>query len=271
MKVLVVGGGGREHAVVDALSRSPQVSKIYCAPGNAGIARQAECVPVKDTDVEGLLSLAREKEIDLTVVGPEAALVAGIVDRFREEGLRIFGPTKAAARIESSKEFAKDLMGRYGIPTAGYRAFDDYRKASEYVRSRPLPAVLKYDGLAAGKGVVIARTMEEADAALRDMLLDDKFGKGRVVVEDFLTGPEFSFMCFVSGRKVQTAKRAYWLPSRTLGRAPTASLRTCSLPVMTKRFRRISPVRCSRGMPSASSACPRPISPCSTQSAKRDA
>ena len=126
MKVLVVGGGGREHAVVDALSRSPQVSKIYCAPGNAGIARQAECVPVKDTDVEGLLSLAREKEIDLTVVGPEAALVAGIVDRFREEGLRIFGPTKAAARIESSKEFAKDLMGRYGIPTAGYRAFTDY-------------------------------------------------------------------------------------------------------------------------------------------------
>ena len=111
MKVLVVGGGGREHAVVDALSRSSQVSKIYCAPGNAGIARQAECVPVKDTDVEGLLSLAREKEIDLTVVGPEAALVAGIVDRFREEGLRIFGPTKAAARIESSKEFAKDLRG----------------------------------------------------------------------------------------------------------------------------------------------------------------
>ena len=215
MKVLVVGGGGREHAVVDALSRSSQVSKIYCAPGNAGIARQAECVPVKDTDVEGLLSLAREKEIDLTVVGPEAALVAGIVDRFREEGLRIVGPTKAAARIESSKEFAKDLMGRYGIPTAGYRAFDDYRKASEYVRSRPLPAVLKYDGLAAGKGVVIARTMEEADAALRDMLLDDKFGKGRVVVEDFLTGPEFSFMCFVSGRKVlpmvlaQDHKRAF--------------------------------------------------------------
>lgn len=215
MKVLVVGGGGREHAVVDALSRSPQVSKIYCAPGNAGIARQAECVPVKDTDVEGLLSLAREKEIDLTVVGPEAALVAGIVDRFREEGLRIFGPTKAAVRIESSKEFAKDLMGRYGIPTAGYRAFDDYRKASEYVHSRPLPAVLKYDGLAAGKGVVIARTMEEADAALRDMLLDDKFGKGRVVVEDFLTGPEFSFMCFVSGRKVlpmvlaQDHKRAF--------------------------------------------------------------
>lgn len=215
MKVLVVGGGGREHAVVDALSRSPQVSKIYCAPGNAGIARQAECVPVKDTDVDGLLFLAREKEIDLTVVGPEAALVAGIVDRFREEGLRIFGPTKAAARIESSKEFAKDLMGRYGIPTAGYRAFDDFRKASEYVRSRPLPAVLKYDGLAAGKGVVIARTMEEADAALRDMLLDDKFGKGRVVVEDFLTGPEFSFMCFVSGRKVlpmvlaQDHKRAF--------------------------------------------------------------
>ena len=170
MKVLVVGGGGREHAIVDALSRSPQVSKIYCAPGNAGIARQAECVPVKDTDVEGLLSLAREKEIDLTVVGPEAALVAGIVDRFREEGLRIFGPTKAAARIESSKEFAKDLMGRYGIPTAGYRAFDDYRKASEYVHSRPLPAVLKYDGLAAGKGVVIA----ENEIAVLAHQLEDK-------------------------------------------------------------------------------------------------
>ena len=215
MKVLVVGGGGREHAVVDALSRSPQVSKIYCAPGNAGIARQAECVPVKDTDVEGLLSLAREKEIDLTVVGPEAALVAGIVDRFRAAGLRIFGPTKAAARIESSKEFAKRLMAKYAIPTAGFRAFTDYAGALAYVQGRPLPAVLKYDGLAAGKGVVIARTMAEAEAALRDMLLDDKFGEGKVVVEDYLEGPEFSFMCFVSGHQVwpmvlaQDHKRAF--------------------------------------------------------------
>lgn len=214
-RVLVVGGGGREHAIVDALSRSPQVEKIYCAPGNAGIARQAECVPIKDTDVEGLLRFAREQSIDLTVVGPEAALVAGIVDRFREEGLRIFGPTRAAARIESSKEFAKNLMERYGIPTAGYRTFDDYEAALAYVRSRPLPAVLKYDGLAAGKGVVVAATMEEAEEALREMLLDDKFGHGRVVVEDYLTGPEFSFMCFVAGGKVspmvlaQDHKRAF--------------------------------------------------------------
>ena len=215
MKVLVIGGGGREHAIVDALSRSPQVEKIFCAPGNAGITAQAECVAIRETEVERLRDFAAQNGIGLTVVGPEVALAAGVVDVFKAAGLRAFGPTKAAARIESSKEFAKDLMAKYAIPTAGYRAFDDYRKASEYVRSRPLPAVLKYDGLAAGKGVVIARTMEEADAALRDMLLDDKFGKGRVVVEDFLTGPEFSFMCFVSGRKVlpmvlaQDHKRAF--------------------------------------------------------------
>lgn len=215
MKVLVIGGGGREHAIVDALSRSPQVEKIYCAPGNAGIARQAECVAIKDTEVERLRDFAREQGIGLTVVGPEAALAAGVVDAFRDAGLRIFGPTKAATRIESSKEFAKELMAKYGIPTAGYRAFADFDEAMAYVRRRPLPAVLKYDGLAAGKGVVIAETMEEAEAALRDMLLDDKFGEGRVVVEDYLTGPEFSFMCFVSGHRVypmvlaQDHKRAY--------------------------------------------------------------
>ena len=158
---------------------------------------------------------ARGEGIGLTVVGPEAALAAGIVDSFREAGLRIFGPTKAAARIESSKEFAKDLMARYGIPTAGYRAFTDYEAARAYVAARPFPAVLKYDGLAAGKGVVIAQTMEEADEALRQMLLDDKFGEGKVVVEDFLEGPEFSLLCFVSGRRVwpmglsQDHKRAY--------------------------------------------------------------
>lgn len=215
MKVLVIGGGGREHAIVDALSRSPQVEKIYCAPGNAGIARQAECVAIKDTEVERLRDFAREQGIGLTVVGPEAALAAGVVDAFRDAGLRIFGPTKAATRIESSKEFAKELMAKYGIPTAGYRAFADFDEAMAYVRRRPLPAVLKYDGLAAGKGVVIAETMEEAESALRDMLLDDKFGEGRVVVEDYLTGPEFSFMCFVSGHRVypmvlaQDHKRAY--------------------------------------------------------------
>ena len=215
MKVLVIGGGGREHAIVDALSRSPQVEKIYCAPGNAGIARQAECVAIRETEVERLRDFAAERGIGLTVVGPEVALAAGVVDCFRAAGLRIFGPTKAAARIESSKEFAKRLMAKYAIPTAGFRAFTDYAGALAYVQGRPLPAVLKYDGLAAGKGVVIARTMAEAEAALRDMLLDDKFGEGKVVVEDYLEGPEFSFMCFGSGHKVwpmalaQDHKRAY--------------------------------------------------------------
>ena len=215
MNVLVIGSGGREHAIVDALARSPQVEKIICAPGNAGIARQAECVPIRETEVERLRDLARERGVALTVVGPEAALAAGIVDCFKAAGLRIFGPTKAAARIESSKEFAKDLMARYGIPTAAYRSFTDYEAARDYVAARPFPAVLKYDGLAAGKGVVIAQTMEEAEHALRDMLLDDKFGEGKVVVEDFLTGPEFSLLCFVSGSRVwpmvlsQDHKRAF--------------------------------------------------------------
>ena len=215
MRVLVVGSGGREHAIVDALFRSPSVDKIYCAPGNAGIARQAECVAIKDTDVEGLKAFAIENAADLTVVGPEAALAVGVVDEFRKAGLPIFGHTKAAARIESSKEFAKELMAKYDIPTAGYKAFDNYDEAVAYVEARPLPAVLKYDGLAAGKGVVIAETMDEAREALRDMLLDDRFGKGRVGVEDFLTGPEFSLMCFVEGENVypmpvaQDHKRAF--------------------------------------------------------------
>lgn len=213
--VLVVGGGGREHAIVYALSRSPQVGKIYCAPGNAGIAEQAECVPFKDTDVQGLLSFAKEHQIDLTVVGPEAALAAGIVDAFRAENMPIFGHTQAATRIESSKEFAKQIMTRYHIPTAAYQSFDRYEEAAAYVRQGAFPVVLKYDGLAAGKGVVIAQDYEEADRTLRDMLVDEEFGKGRVLVEDYLTGPEFSFMCFVSGEKVypmplaQDHKRAF--------------------------------------------------------------
>ena len=215
MKVLVVGSGGREHAIVDALFRSSSVDKIYCAPGNAGIAKQAECVAIKDTDVTGLKQFVKDNAVDLTVVGPEAALAVGIADEFRKEGLAIFGHTKSAARIESSKEFAKELMAKYDIPTAGYKAFDNYDEAVAYVEARPLPAVLKYDGLAAGKGVVIAETMDEAREALRDMLLDDRFGKGRVVVEDFLTGPEFSLMCFVEGENVypmpvaQDHKRAF--------------------------------------------------------------
>ena len=215
MKVLVIGSGGREHAIVDALTRSPQVEKIFAAPGNAGMAAQAECVAIRETEIEKLAAFAEEQGVELTVVGPEVALAAGVADCFKAKGLRIFGPSKAAARIESSKEFAKELMAKYNIPTAGFKAFTEYAEAKAYVESRPLPAVLKYDGLAAGKGVVIAQTLEEADEALKDMLLDTKFGQGKVVVEDFLTGPEFSFMCFVSGEKVwpmqlaQDHKRAY--------------------------------------------------------------
>ena len=214
-KVLVVGGGGRCHAIVDALSRSPKVSKIYCAPGNAGIAAQAECVPLKDTQIEELKKFAVDNSVDLTVVGPEASLAAGIADVFHAAGLRIFGPSKAAATIESSKDFAKRLMSKYDVPTAAYETFEDYGKAVEYVRGHSMPVVLKYDGLAAGKGVVIPDTFVEAETMLREMLLDDMFGKGRVVIEDFLTGPEFSLMCFVDGERVypmalsQDHKRAY--------------------------------------------------------------
>lgn len=215
MKVLVIGGGGRCHAIVDALARSPRVEKIYCAPGNAGIAAQAECVPIQVANVPELLDFAKKNNIDMTVVGPEASLAAGVVDAFRAEGLRIFGPTREAARIESSKEYAKDLMARHNVPTAAYRTFSDFDEALAYVKSGPIPVVIKYDGLAAGKGVVVALTLKEAEDALRDMLLDEAFGKGRVVVEEFLDGPEFSFMCVVNGRKVyplaiaRDHKRAY--------------------------------------------------------------
>ena len=215
MKVLVIGSGGREHAIVDALSRSAQVEKIFAAPGNAGMALQAERVDIREKEVERLRDFALEHQIGLTVVGPEAALAVGIVDAFKEAGLRIFGPNKSAARIESSKEFAKELMAKYNIPTAKYRVFSKYEDAKEYVHKQGAPIVLKYDGLAAGKGVVVAQTLEEADEALKDMLLDDKFGEGKVVVEECLVGPEFSYMCFVSGSKVwpmvsaQDHKRAY--------------------------------------------------------------
>lgn len=214
-RVLVVGSGGREHAIVDALSRSPQVEKIYCAPGNAGIALQAECVAIKDTDIDGLKTFAVENGIDLTVVGPEASLAVGVVDAFRAAGLKIFGHTKSATHIESSKEFAKQLMVKYNIPTATYEAFDNYEDAKAYIERTGVPTVLKYDGLAAGKGVVVAMTEQEADEALRDMLLDESFGKGRVVIEEYLEGPEFSLLCFVCGDKLypmpmaQDHKRAF--------------------------------------------------------------
>ena len=215
MKVLVVGGGGREHAIVHALSKSSKVTEIYAAPGNAGMAKLAMCVNIKDTDVSALVDFAKAEKIDLVVVGPEASLAVGIVDKLTEAGIKAFGPTKAAAQIESSKNFAKDLMSKYNIPTARYEVFEDYDSAISFVKISPFPTVIKYDGLAAGKGVVIAENYEEAEAALKDMLLDDKFGKGKVVIEEYLEGPEFSFMCFVDGENVyplqlaQDHKRAY--------------------------------------------------------------
>lgn len=215
MKVLVVGSGGRCHAIVEALSKSPQVEKIFSAPGNAGIAALAECVTIKETEIDRLADFAAEQGVGLTVVGPEVALEAGIADLFTERGLRIFGPKRNAARIETSKEFAKELMAKYNIPTAAFRTFTDFDAALEYVKTGKLPIVLKYDGLAAGKGVVIAETLTEAEEALRDMLLDAKFGQGKVVIEECLVGPEFSLMCFVNGESVypmpvaQDHKRAY--------------------------------------------------------------
>ena len=215
MKVLVIGGGGREHAIVHALSKSSKVTEIYAAPGNAGISKLALCVNIKDTDVSNLVAFAKDEKIDLVVVGPEAALAVGVVDEMQKAGIPAFGPTKAAAQIESSKNFAKDLMSKYNIPTARYEVFEDYESAISFVKISPFPTVIKYDGLAAGKGVVIAENYEEAEAALKDMLLDDKYGKGKVVIEEYLEGPEFSFMCFVDGENVyplqlaQDHKRAY--------------------------------------------------------------
>ena len=215
MKVLVVGSGGRCHAIVEALSRSSQVEKIFCAPGNAGIAALAQCVAIKETQVEALRDFAIENGVELTVVGPEVALEAGIADCFKESNLRIFGPSKKAAQIECSKQFAKDLMLKYDVPTAAYKTFTEFDEALAYVKAGELPTVLKYDGLAAGKGVVIAESMEQAEEALRDMLLDEKFGKGKVVIEEYLEGPEFSLLCFVNGHDVypmpvaQDHKRAY--------------------------------------------------------------
>lgn len=215
MNVLVVGAGGRCHAIIHALSKSKKVTKIYSAPGNAGIASLATTLNIKETEVDKLLEFAVTNKIDLTVVGPEAALEKGIVDAFQAKGLKIFGPTKAAAKIETSKAYAKYIMDKYNIPTASYKTFSNYEEAVEYVKNVSYPTVLKYDGLAAGKGVVIAQNYEEAKSTLYDMLVDAEFGSSSVVIEEYLTGPEFSFMCFVDNENVypmqvsQDHKRAY--------------------------------------------------------------
>ncbi len=204
MKVLVVGGGGREHALVWKLSQSPKVTKIYAAPGNAGIAGLAECAPIKAEDIPGLLSFAKAKAIDLTVVGPEGPLSMGIVDEFTAAGLRVFGPSAKAAEIEASKRFSKDLMRKYHIPTAEYGVFTDKAAATAYVRQKGAPIVVKADGLAAGKGVVVAGTVEEALKALDLIMTEKAYGAAgeRVVIEECLMGEEASFMAFSDGRTV---------------------------------------------------------------------
>ncbi len=204
MKVLVIGSGGREHALAWKLTQSPRVSEVIVAPGNAGTATEARCrnAPVKADDIDGLLQLARDEDVALTVVGPEVPLVAGVVDRFRDAGQRIFGPTAAAAQLEGSKAFSKDFLARHGIPTAFYSVFTEVEPALDYLRTHGAPIVVKADGLAAGKGVIVAMTPEEAEGAVRDMLSGNAFGDAgaRVVVEEFLEGEEASFISMVDGR-----------------------------------------------------------------------
>ena len=201
MRVLVVGGGAREHAILWKLAQSPRRPRLFAAPGNAGTAALAENLPIAAEDVDALAAAARDYAIDLTIVGPEISLVLGIADRFRAEGLRLFGPTAAAARIEGSKSFAKQLMRDAGVPTAPFAIFDDPAEARAYVRSRGAPIVVKADGLAAGKGVVVAQTQDEALAAVNAAMTDGAFGEAgrRVVVEDCLAGQEVSVFCFTDG------------------------------------------------------------------------
>ncbi|MCD4687784.1 MAG: phosphoribosylamine--glycine ligase [Desulfuromonadaceae bacterium] len=201
MNVLVIGGGGREHALVWKISQSPLVEKIFCAPGNAGIAELAQCVDFKVDDIDGLLAFAQQQQIGLTVVGPELPLTLGLVDRFREAGLTVFGADKNAAQIEGSKSFSKDLMAKYGVPTAAYGTFTDAEQAKDFIRQQGAPIVVKADGLAAGKGVIVAQTEAEAIAAVEDILCDGAFGAAgsRVVIEEFLEGEEASFLAFTDG------------------------------------------------------------------------
>ncbi len=217
MKILVVGGGGREHAVVWKIAQSPAVEKIYCAPGNGGIAELAECVPIGATDIEGIVRFAKEKEIDLVMVAPDDPLVMGMVDALENEGIRAFGPRANAAALEGSKVFSKELMKKYHIPTAGYEVFTESAKAVEYLKKGTFPAVIKAEGLALGKGVIIAQDLEEAEKAVHDMIDQKVFGESgsRIVIEEFLTGPEVSVLAFTDGKTVcpmvsaQDHKRAY--------------------------------------------------------------
>ncbi|MEK7191221.1 MAG: phosphoribosylamine--glycine ligase, partial [Pseudomonadota bacterium] len=203
MKILIIGGGGREHALAWKTAQSPKVEKVFVAPGNAGSAREKKCenVAVQAEDVGGLLTFAQGNKIDLTIVGPEIPLVLGVVDRFKAAGLRCFGPTKAAAQLEGSKAFAKDFLARHKIPTAAYGNFTDVVAAESFIKKMGAPIVVKADGLAAGKGVIIAQTVDEASAAVRDMLAGNAFGEAghRVVVEEFLEGEEASFIVMVDG------------------------------------------------------------------------
>lgn len=217
MKVMVVGGGGREHTLVWKIKQSPLVKEIYCAPGNAGIERIAVCINIPAEDIEALAEFALNEKIDLTVVGPEAPLTLGIVDEFEKRGLKVFGPSKKAAEIEGSKVFAKELMERYGIPTAHYKVFDDPIEAGEYIKDKGAPVVVKADGLAAGKGVIVALTEDEALNGVKRIMKDREFGRAgdRIVVEEYLEGPEVSILAFTDGNTVipmvsaQDHKRVY--------------------------------------------------------------
>lgn len=217
MKVLVIGGGGREHAICHTLKKSPKVDKLWCAPGNGGIAQAAECVPIKATDIDGVLAFCRENAPDLVMVAPDDPLALGMVDALEAAGFRAFGPRKNAAVIEGSKSFAKDLMQKYNIPTAGYAVFESSDEAVAYIREQGAPIVVKADGLALGKGVTVAMTEDEAVAAVRDAIDGGAFGGAgaRVVIEEYLTGPEVSVLAFVDGKTLKTMpsaqdhKRAY--------------------------------------------------------------
>lgn len=205
MKVLVVGSGGREHAICTAVAKSKRVDKIYCAPGNAGIAALAECVPIGAMEFEKLVAFAKEKTIDFTIIGMDDPLVGGIVDLFEAEGLKVFGPRKNAAILEGSKAFSKDLMKKYHIPTAAYENFTDPEAALKYLETAKMPIVLKADGLALGKGVLICNTLEEAKAGVKEIMEDKKFGSAgnTMVIEEFMTGREVSVLSFVDGKTIQ--------------------------------------------------------------------